>query len=458
MAVQDISTMDTIGVPTRQGLRLRDPRARVLDVRTGGEFETVLVPGSSNVPHDTLSEHVGEFARLDYGIGVAPGGLGVRLANIAHAGVTAAEEAEANQSRIVALVPAHNEAAGIRATIDSLARQTRRADRVVVIADNSSDDTAAIAADAGAEVFVTIGNLHKKAGALNQALFGILPTLRPNDAVLVMDADSTLATEFLAVAIELLAGDAGLGAVGGVFLGTAGHGLVGQLQRNEYVRYTRDIGRHRGRVMVLTGTASLLRVAALFQLADSRREGQDGESLPVYDTAALTEDNEITLALKTLGWRLVSPPACEVHTEVMGSWRDLWNQRMRWQRGALENLGRYGCTRITFRYWLQQVGMAVGVLAMQLYLFVLITTMAFGHMQVRPFWVGVGVVFLLERLVTVWSAGRRGRLLALTTVIELAYDLFLQAVFVRSLIDIVLRHEAEWGTAARRQRLALERG
>jgi cellulose synthase/poly-beta-1,6-N-acetylglucosamine synthase-like glycosyltransferase len=273
-----------------------------------------------------------------------------------------------------------------------------------------------------------------------------------------MDADSTLASEFLAVAIERLAGDHGLGAVGGVFLGTPGHGLVGQLQRNEYVRYTRDIGRHRGRVMVLTGTASLLRVAALCQLAASRRDGHGGQSLPVYDTAALTEDNELTLALKTLGWRLVSPHGCQVDTDVMGSWRDLWNQRMRWQRGALENLGRYGCTRITLRYWLQQVGMAVGVLALQLYLLVLITTMAVGHLQVRPFWVGVGLVFLLERLVTVWSAGRRGRLLALALVIELAYDLFLQAVFVRSLIDIVLRREAEWGTAARRQTLALERG
>ena len=102
--------------------------------------------------------------------------------------------------------------------------------------------------------------------------------------------------------------------------------------------------------------------------------------------------------------------------------------------------------------------MAVGVLALQLYLLVLIATLAVGHLQPRPFWVGVGVVFLLERLVTVWSAGRRGRLLALPMVIEMAYDMFLQAVFVRSLIDIALRREAQWGTAARRQTLAFERG
>jgi cellulose synthase/poly-beta-1,6-N-acetylglucosamine synthase-like glycosyltransferase len=243
--------------------------------------------------------------------------------------------------------------------------------------------------------------------------------------------------------------------VGGVFLGTPEHGLVGQLQRNEYARYAREIGRQRGRVMVLTGTASMLRVAALRDVVGFRQDRGSGQ---VYDTAALTEDNELTLALKTLGWRLVSPPACQVYTDVMGGWRDLWNQRMRWQRGALENLRSYGLTRITARYWLQQVGMAVGVLALQLYLLVLIATVAFGHLQARPFWIGIGAVFLVERVATVWSNGRWGRLLALPMVIEMAYDVFLQAVFVRSLIDIALRREARWGTAARRQTLALERG
>ena len=33
----------------------------------------------------------------------------------------------------------------------------------------------------------------------------------------------------------------------------------GALQRNEYVRYSRDIARHKGRVLVLTGTASIFR-------------------------------------------------------------------------------------------------------------------------------------------------------------------------------------------------------
>ncbi len=39
---------------------------------------------------------------------------------------------------------------------------------------------------------------------------------------------------------------------------------------------------------------------------------------------------------------MASPNGCRVVTELMPTWRNLWTQRLRWQRGALENLGAYG--------------------------------------------------------------------------------------------------------------------
>lgn len=56
-------------------------------------------------------------------------------------------------------------------------------DRIVVVADNCADDTAEIALGP-AEVFVTVGNTAKKAGALNQALASVSP--RDEDVLLVM--------------------------------------------------------------------------------------------------------------------------------------------------------------------------------------------------------------------------------------------------------------------------------
>ena len=54
--------------------------------------------------------------------------------------------------RIAVLIPAHNESLGIVRTIGSILPQLAAGDRVVVVADNCTDDTARIASSAGAEV------------------------------------------------------------------------------------------------------------------------------------------------------------------------------------------------------------------------------------------------------------------------------------------------------------------
>ena len=197
--------------------------------------------------------------------------------------------------------------------------------------------------------------------------------------------------------------------------------------------------------MVLTGTGTLFRVTALRQVAAARGTTLPGTRGQVYDTLALTEDNELTLALKTLGWRLTSPRACTVVTEIMPTWQDLWKQRMRWQRGALENLRHYGVSRVTLRYWGQQLGIGLGVLAFQAYLLLTVLVLTAGSgPRFSWVWTAVGLVFLLERVVTVSRGGRRAQLLALPLVPELLYDLFIQAVFVRSLLDVLRRRETTW--------------
>ena len=62
-------------------------------------------------------------------------------------------------------------------------------------------------------------------------------------------------------------------------------------------------------------------------------------------------------------------------TEVMPNLGALWRQRMRWQRGALENIGAYGLTRATLRYWLQQLGIGYGTVALNAYLLLMLVTL-----------------------------------------------------------------------------------
>jgi cellulose synthase/poly-beta-1,6-N-acetylglucosamine synthase-like glycosyltransferase len=347
---------------------------------------------------------------------------------------------------ITVLVPAHNEAQRIGATLASLDAQTRRPDRVIVVADNCSDGTEAIARTAGAEIRVTVGNRNKKAGALNQALRDLLPTASHNAVIMVMDADTVLSRDFLEVADRLFTNDRALLAVGGIFQGEPGHGLLGIFQRNEYTRYARIVARRRGLVDVLTGTSTLFRPLALRTVAQSRGHALPGRPGEVYDTSALTEDNEITIALKTLGALMISPSDCTVVTELMPTWSDLWRQRLRWQRGAVENIAAYGLSRATFRYWSQQLGIGYGTVALTAYLACMAILVGASDTWVWfPFWLGVGLIFALERVVTAWSAGWAGRVVAAALIPELLFDLFLDAVFVYGLIQITLAQRAQWG-------------
>src|SRR5579859_513362 len=206
---------------------------------------------------------------------------------------------------IVALIPAHNEEDCISQTLTALFKQDLMPDRVIVIADNCSDRTAEIASafSSSVTVYQTVGNTHKKAGALNQVLEEILPGMRDDDLILVQDADSCLSPSFLAIASCTLA-DPNVGAVGGVFYGRRGAGrwLIESMQRTEYVRYARQIARNGSHAYVLTGTATLFTVKVLREVALGRKDGRlppgPGE---YYDEHTMTEDSYMTFAVKSLG-------------------------------------------------------------------------------------------------------------------------------------------------------------
>lgn len=346
------------------------------------------------------------------------------------------------------LVPAHNEERSIGATITSLRGQTLPPRSITVLADNCTDHTVGAALIEGASVFSTVDNTEKKAGALNQYLRRHLLGLGPEDFVLVVDADSILVPEFLEEAMRRLQADPLLGAVGGVFTGNGPRSTLEQAQANEYVRFARSVGRKQGQVMVLTGTATVYRVRALIQVAEQRERFLPGRVGDVYDTSALTEDNEITLALKHLGWHLVSPRECIVRTELMPTFGDLHRQRLRWYRGAIENLLTYGWTPVTSRYWMQQLGLLLCTILFGLFVAVTVVDASLGLLRWSPWWAVVSLLFVAERIVTVWRIGTwRGRLLAMAVLPEIVYDLFLQATFVRAGVHILRRSEAHWAHA-----------
>lgn len=206
----------------------------------------------------------------------------------------------------VAVIPAHNEQDRIGQAIRSLDEQSSPPDITIVCADNCTDRTALSAQAAGANVLVTVGNEHGRAGALNQALDLLLPQLRDDDAVLIMDAGSFPGQEFTAEARRRLT--EGVGGVG-VFIGLEGGGFIELFQASSYAPFVRDLLRTREDELVLIGQASLFSVQTMWHVVTARTAGllPTGGS-HVYNADAPDEDAELGLTLIYLGYKVVAVP------------------------------------------------------------------------------------------------------------------------------------------------------
>jgi hypothetical protein len=61
-----------------------------------------------------------------------------------------------------------------------------------------------------------------------------------------------------------------------------------------------------------------------------------------------------------------------------------------------------------------------------------------------PFWMGLGLLFAVERVVTVWAGGWRARLLAAALLPELVFASFLDVVYLKGVMDILFGRRAGW--------------
>lgn len=94
--------------------------------------------------------------------------------------------------RVAVLIPAHNESVGLLPTVADVKAQLRPSDQLLVVADNCTDDTAAVAAAAGADVSRR-DDPHRKGKGYALA-WGVRHLhLDPPDIVIILDADCRLA-------------------------------------------------------------------------------------------------------------------------------------------------------------------------------------------------------------------------------------------------------------------------
>jgi biofilm PGA synthesis N-glycosyltransferase PgaC len=285
--------------------------------------------------------------------------------------------------RIVAVVPAHNEAESIGAVIDALLVQDRRPDQIVVVSDNSTDATFAIASSYPDVTAVeTVGNVHKKSGALNHAW---RVYCQDADLVVTLDADTILpATAVGEWEREFLADPTVAGSSSKFTM--RGSKLLVRLQRFEFAMWT-DTSLRRQWTSVLAGTGCCIRNRALH--AVYALDGREGPWS--YDSQV--EDFELTYRIRQLGYHCHVSPTVRAYTDAMDTVRALWGQRMKWQVGTVEDLLRFGVNPLTRLDWRQQVAGLAATLSRVGWVVLLVWGALLGVLTFSPIWLFMPLLF-----------------------------------------------------------------
>lgn len=229
------------------------------------------------------------------------------------------------RNRLLVIVPAHNEEQLVSRCVASLFAQSypRTLYRVVVIADNCSDSTAAIAAGSGAEVMIrTEPDARGKGRALRWALDQLLGSPDQPDAVVVVDADS-VADHHLLTELEAAMG--------------RGESVV----QADYTVLTDELSSRRTQ-LVAAGFLLFHRVrfsgrARLGMCANLVGNGMlfSRATLEAHPWSAFTgvEDLEYSIDLRLAGVRIGFAPAAHVSGPGSATRAGEFRQRLRWEGG-----------------------------------------------------------------------------------------------------------------------------
>jgi 1,2-diacylglycerol 3-beta-glucosyltransferase len=234
-------------------------------------------------------------------------------------------------SRIAVVVPAHDEEHYIGRTVQSLVAQTYPPELfdMLVVADNCTDDTAAAAAEAGAEVLVrNEPGLRGKGHALQWAIERVLDRPSPPDALVVVDADSIADPEFLTRLVGRF--EAGAQAVQGESLLAEDGSTRSSLRAAAFLLVNR--ARPAGR-SVLGLPASLSGNGMLF----SRQVLRENP----WTAFSATEDVEYTLRLRLGGIGPAFARGAILRSAPAPHARAAEEQQLRWEGGQFHLARRY---------------------------------------------------------------------------------------------------------------------
>lgn len=233
--------------------------------------------------------------------------------------------------RFLFLIPAHNEAKLLPQLLENLHLLDYPTDmyRIHVVADNCTDETAVLGRAGGAIVHERFHDTQRGKGyALQWLLQRLWDSQEPHDAVIVIDADTQISSNFLRVMDARLArGEKVIQSYYTVLNADSSWGASIRAMALIVLHYLRPQGR-----MVLGASAGLKGNGMMFA-ADILKEHPWSSSV--------TEDIEQHMALLLAGQRVTFAPDAVTSAEMPDSLDDAESQNERWEQGRLQMARSY---------------------------------------------------------------------------------------------------------------------
>jgi cellulose synthase/poly-beta-1,6-N-acetylglucosamine synthase-like glycosyltransferase len=235
------------------------------------------------------------------------------------------------ERRFAILIPAHDEERVIDATLGTIARVDYPPERVSVhlVADNCSDRTAEIARARGVCVHERVAADNPgKGAALNWLTQQVLAEEAGLDAVVIVDADTAVSTNFLRAMDSRLAAGARVIQALDLIDSSRPHPLV-------YLRalaFALICGVRPHAYAAIGATSGLYGTGMCFSTSIASRYR--------WDETSVTEDLDQLLMLIRDDVDVVFAPEAEIRSPMPASFSDAAPQALRWERGKLDASGR----------------------------------------------------------------------------------------------------------------------
>lgn len=358
------------------------------------------------------------------------------------------------RNNVIAFVPARNEESVIRSTIESILTQTFQVD-VVVINDNSTDDTASIVRSIAAtnnrvSLIETVNNKYKKSGALNTAYQSV--DLDAYDYVLAVDGDTIIAPDLVEQALIEFKLDPLLGAVcsraGVVKQVTNGffEKLIYHWQYVEYAEFDRSRIGQGTHIKVAHGMCTVYKVEAI-KAVMARRRATGKLDCTVYDVHNIAEDYELTMTLKELSYHIAAGFGMYAWTSVPLSLKNLWKQRIRWLRGGIDTLWEHGWNRSTRKDILNSIFFWIMLYCQAILLYYALNDIISGTYHFNTMFILVMIMMYVDCVYTlryVQNPKKWDYIVRVTFIPQLFYAWFMIAQLVYSHYLFLFKPNQEW--------------